>query len=70
MLGGRTPTMDDLPRLCYAGQVVTESLRLYPPAWGMARLAIEDHEIAGYPVRAGTGVVDRAMGGAARSALV
>jgi len=56
MLGGRAPTMDDLPRLRYAGQIVTESLRLYPPAWGMARLAIEDHEIAGYPVPAGTGV--------------
>ncbi len=48
--------MDDLPRLRYAGQIVTESLRLYPPAWGMARLAIEDHEIAGFPVPAGTGV--------------
>ncbi len=56
MLGGRAPTMDDLPRLRYAGHIVTESLRLYPPAWGMARLAIEDHEIAGYPVPAGTGV--------------
>jgi cytochrome P450 len=56
MLAGRTPTMDDLPRLRYAGHILTESLRLYPPAWGMARLAIEDHEIAGYPVPAGTGV--------------
>jgi len=56
LLGGRAPTMDDLPRLVYAGQVITESLRLYPPAWGMARLAIEAHEIAGYPVPAGTGL--------------
>jgi cytochrome P450 len=56
VLGGRAPTMDDLPRLVYAGQVITESLRLYPPAWGMARLAIVDHEIAGYPVPAGTGL--------------
>jgi cytochrome P450 len=55
-LGGRVPTMDDLARLRYTGQIVTESLRLYPPAWGMARLAIEDHEIAGFPVPAGTGV--------------
>jgi cytochrome P450 len=55
-LAGRAPTMDDLPRLRYAGHILTESLRLYPPAWGMARLAIEDHEIAGYPVPAGTGV--------------
>jgi cytochrome P450 len=56
LLAGRSPGMDDLPKLRYAGHVLTESLRLYPPAWGMARLAIEDHEIAGYPVPAGTGV--------------
>lgn len=56
VLGGRTPTMDDLSRLVYAGQVIAESLRLYPPAWGMARLAIADHEIAGYPVPPGTGI--------------
>jgi cytochrome P450 len=56
LLAGRAPTMDDLPTLRYTGHVLTESLRLYPPAWGMARLAIEDHEIAGYPVPAGTGV--------------
>jgi cytochrome P450 len=56
ILAGRSPTMDDLPRLRYAEHILTESLRLYPPAWGMARLAVEDHEIAGYPVPAGTGV--------------
>src|SRR6202521_3489121 len=56
LLGGRSPSMDDLPRLPYAGRILTESLRLYPPAWGMARLTIEDHQIAGYPVSAGTGV--------------
>src|SRR6202049_3307763 len=55
-LAGRSPTLGDLPRLRYAEHILTESLRLYPPAWGMARLAVEDHEIAGYPVPAGTGV--------------
>src|SRR5262249_59103027 len=38
------------------GHVVTESLRLYPPAWCIARLAEEEHEIAGYPVLPGYGV--------------
>src|SRR2546429_3760693 len=31
-------------------------MRLYPPAWGLARVAIEDHELGGYPVRKGMGV--------------
>jgi cytochrome P450 len=56
VLGGRLPTLEDLPKLVYTGHVLTESLRLYPPAWAMARMAIEDHEIAGYPVPKGTGV--------------
>ena len=56
VLGDRAPTLDDLPRLVYAGHVITESLRLYPAAWGLARLAVEDHEIAGYPVTKGMGV--------------
>jgi cytochrome P450 len=55
-LSGRAPKVDDLTRLPYTNHILTESLRLYPPAWGMARLAIEDHEIGGYPVPAGTGV--------------
>ena len=56
VLGDRTPALDDLPKLGYAGHVITESLRLYPAAWGLARLAVEDHEIAGYPVTRGMGV--------------
>jgi cytochrome P450 len=32
-------------------------MRLYPPAWAIAREAIEDVEIGGYPVRAGTAIV-------------
>src|SRR6266849_5529103 len=56
VLGDRAPTRDDLPKLVYTGHVITESLRLYPAAWGIARLAVEDHEIAGYPVTKGMGV--------------
>jgi cytochrome P450 len=56
VLGDRPPSFDDLPKLSYTGHVITESLRLYPAAWGMARLAAEDHEVAGYPVKKGMGV--------------
>jgi cytochrome P450 len=56
LLAGRAPTLDDVPKLKYAEQVLTESLRLYPPAWGTARVAMEDHEIGGYHVPKGTGV--------------
>jgi cytochrome P450 len=56
LLGGRAPTLDDVPKLRYTEQVLTESLRLYPPAWGTARIAMEDHEIGGYHIPKGTGV--------------
>jgi cytochrome P450 len=56
VLGERVPTLDDLQKLAYTGHVVTEALRLYPAAWGMARLVVEEHEIAGYPMTKGMGV--------------
>lgn len=56
ILGGRAPSMDDLARLPYSANVITESMRLYPPAWGLARVAVEDHELGGYTVRKGMGV--------------
>src|SRR5215471_8184573 len=56
VLAGRAPSMDDLGRLPYTANVITESMRLYPPAWGLARIAVEDHELGGYTVRKGMGV--------------
>jgi cytochrome P450 len=57
VLGGRAPAVSDLPRLRYAEQVVTEAMRLYPPAWGFGREAVADCEIGGYAIRAGTTVI-------------
>ncbi len=57
VLGERPPTIADLPRLRFAEQVVTETMRLYPPAWIIGRDAGKDCVIGGYPVRAGTGLV-------------
>ena len=57
VLGGRAPTVSDLPRLRYAEQVVNESMRIYPPAWGFGREALADCEIGGYAIPAGTTVI-------------
>ncbi len=54
MLGARTPSYDDLGRLRYAQHVVTEAMRLYPPAYAIGREATRACEIGGYPVPAGT----------------
>jgi cytochrome P450 len=56
VLGGRTPTVADLPRLKFTEQIAKESMRLYPPAFGLGREAIADCEIGGYRVPAGTQV--------------
>jgi cytochrome P450 len=48
VLGGRLPTVEDLGNLPFVEQVVTESMRLYPPAWIIGRRAIEDYPVAGY----------------------
>jgi len=56
VLRGRAPSLDDLPKLVYTNHIITESLRLYPPAWGTARTAVENHEISGYSAPKGSGV--------------
>jgi cytochrome P450 len=52
VLAGRSPGIDDLPRLPYLQQVVKESMRLYPPAWSIGRRAIAEDEIDGYRIEA------------------
>lgn len=47
-LGGRPPTMADLPNLPYSEQVMKEVLRLFPPAAGMTREPIHDLDLGGY----------------------
>ena len=56
VMGGRSPTVDDLPRLRFTEQVVSEAPRLYPPAYAIGREALADCAIAGYRVPAGTTV--------------
>jgi cytochrome P450 len=48
VLGGRTPTIADIPNLPFVEQVITESMRLYPPAWIVGRRAIGQYVVGGY----------------------
>lgn len=48
VLGDRPATFEDLAALQYTRQVVEETLRLYPPAWMIARAPVEDTELGGY----------------------
>jgi cytochrome P450 len=57
VLAGRMPTFADLLRLTYTKMVMEESLRLYPPAYKFTRQAIEDDEIGGYAIPAGSLVI-------------
>ena len=56
-LGDRPLTPEDLPRLKYTVQVLHEGLRLCPPAAAVARMAMQDIEIDGRRVEAGTMVM-------------
>jgi cytochrome P450 len=55
VLGGRTPTFEDVARLPYLGAFVKECLRLYPPAVGVfQRKAVEDVRIGDWHVPKGS----------------
>jgi cytochrome P450 len=52
-LGGRPPTIEDLPRLRTTRMVLDESMRLYPPAWVVNRSVAAADEIDGFRIPAG-----------------
>ena len=56
-LAGRLPNISDLPALTFVGNVIKETMRLYPPAWSVARTAIADFELDGYRIPAGANIV-------------
>jgi cytochrome P450 len=48
VLHGRLPSIDDIARLPFVERVVTESMRLYPPAWLIGRRAIREYAFGPY----------------------
>jgi cytochrome P450 len=54
VLGGRAASADDLPALRYTEMVLAESMRLFPPAWGMGRRALRDLTLGGFTIRKGS----------------
>ncbi len=54
VLGGRVPTMDDLPKLEYLRRVVAESMRIYSPSYIVDRMPTEDWPVYGYVVPKGS----------------
>jgi cytochrome P450 len=57
VLGGRRPTVEDMPALWLTEAAVAESMRLFPPAWGLGRKALRDQEIGGFLFPEGSFVV-------------
>ena len=48
VLGGRLPVVSDIPSLPFVERVVTEAMRLYPPAWIVGRRAIDRYAMGSY----------------------
>lgn len=54
VLDGRVPTVNDARKLSYTEMVLSETLRLYPPAWVIGREAKRDTTIGNYQVPKGS----------------
>ncbi|MCL4559224.1 MAG: cytochrome P450, partial [Chloroflexi bacterium] len=57
VLGGREPGLADLPQLPYASHVISEGMRLFPPAWVIGRQPVQDVDIGGVTLPAGAGIL-------------
>ena len=57
VLADRLPCVSDLPSLPFIESVIKETMRLYPPAWSVARTAINEFELEGYEIPAGSNIV-------------
>jgi cytochrome P450 len=55
--GDRDPTSADYSALAYTRAVIQETMRLYPPVWGLIRVATKPDVIGGKEIRPGDRVV-------------
>lgn len=53
VLDGRRPGFADLANLPYTRMVIDETMRLYPPAWGFSRQALDDDSLGGFDLPRG-----------------
>lgn len=60
--GDRQPTAADYSALAYTRAVIQETMRIYPPIWGLIRVAAEDDVMAGKQIKAGDRIVLFAYG--------
>ena len=56
VLGGRRPSVADVPRLAYTRMVIDETMRLYPPVYILSRKVAADDAIGGYKIPGGSAV--------------
>jgi pentalenene oxygenase len=54
VLVGPVARFEDLPNLKLTGGVITETLRMYPPAWMLPRIITTDTRLGGHPIPAGS----------------
>ncbi len=57
VLAGRAATVEDVPNLHYMEMVLSEVMRLYPPAWTIARRVIKDYQIREYAIPEGSLII-------------
>jgi cytochrome P450 len=57
VLGGRTPKLEDLPKLKYTKMILDETMRLYPGVWIFSRTCVTADMVGGYPIQPGSLII-------------
>jgi cytochrome P450 len=57
VLGDRRPTVDDIAGLPWTTACFQEAMRVYPPAWAIPRVCVEEDELAGERIPKGATVI-------------